>query len=94
MLGHQPLWCVKNTTLWIGSPLATHRVKFTQYVMNLALFARSLTWWVVVDCCCAVYFPQWGGMFFAAKPGVTEEDYYMSGVLYNSYNDSYSDWLI
>jgi len=25
-----------------------------------------------------VYFPQWGGMFFAAKSGVTEEDYYMS----------------
>jgi hypothetical protein len=26
-----------------------------------------------------VYFPMWGGMFCAAKPGVTEEDYYMSG---------------
>lgn len=23
-----------------------------------------------------VYFPQWGGMFCAAKPGITEEDYY------------------
>lgn len=28
-----------------------------------------------------VYFPMWGGMFCAAKPGVTEEDYYMSGGL-------------
>jgi hypothetical protein len=26
-----------------------------------------------------VYFPMWGGMFCAAKPGVTEEDYYISG---------------
>eukprot|EP00882_Tetradesmus_deserticola_P020203 GHRQ01021780.1.p1 GENE.GHRQ01021780.1~~GHRQ01021780.1.p1 ORF type:complete len:278 (+),score=92.87 GHRQ01021780.1:423-1256(+) len=26
----------------------------------------------------AVYFPMWGGMFCAAKPGITEEDYYMS----------------
>ncbi|WIA11705.1 hypothetical protein OEZ85_011801 [Tetradesmus obliquus] len=25
-----------------------------------------------------VYFPMWGGMFCKAKPGVTEEDYYMS----------------
>jgi len=25
-----------------------------------------------------VYFPQWGGMFCAAKPGVTEEDYYLA----------------
>lgn len=26
-----------------------------------------------------MYFPMWGGMFCAAKPGVTEEDYYISG---------------
>jgi hypothetical protein len=26
-----------------------------------------------------VYFPMWGGMFCPAKPGVTEEDYYLSG---------------
>jgi len=25
-----------------------------------------------------VYFPQWGGMFCRAKPGITEEDYYVS----------------
>lgn len=25
-----------------------------------------------------VYFPMWGGMFAAGKPGVTEEDYYVS----------------
>lgn len=25
-----------------------------------------------------VYFPMWGGMLFPAKPGVTEEDYYLS----------------
>ncbi len=25
----------------------------------------------------AVYFPMWGGMLFPAKPGVTEEDYYL-----------------
>jgi MFS transporter, NNP family, nitrate/nitrite transporter len=25
-----------------------------------------------------VYFPMWGGMFCGAKPGVTEEDYYLS----------------
>jgi NNP family nitrate/nitrite transporter-like MFS transporter len=25
-----------------------------------------------------VYFPMWGGMLFPAKPGVSEEDYYMA----------------
>eukprot|EP01025_Chloroclados_australasicus_P009260 TRINITY_DN13565_c1_g1_i4.p1 TRINITY_DN13565_c1_g1~~TRINITY_DN13565_c1_g1_i4.p1 ORF type:complete len:131 (-),score=16.93 TRINITY_DN13565_c1_g1_i4:307-654(-) len=24
-----------------------------------------------------IYFPQWGGMFFGPRPGVTEEDYYL-----------------
>lgn len=27
-----------------------------------------------------VFFPMWGGMFCPAKPGVTEEDYYVSGL--------------
>ncbi len=26
----------------------------------------------------AQYFPMWGGMFFPAKKGVTEEDYYFA----------------
>ena len=26
-----------------------------------------------------VYFPQWGGMLVGAKPGVSEEDYYLAG---------------
>lgn len=25
-----------------------------------------------------MYFPQWGGLFAAAKPGVTELDYYLA----------------
>jgi len=25
-----------------------------------------------------IYFPMWGGMFCAPKPGVTEEDYYLA----------------
>eukprot|EP01026_Neomeris_dumetosa_P067202 TRINITY_DN6545_c0_g1_i1.p3 TRINITY_DN6545_c0_g1~~TRINITY_DN6545_c0_g1_i1.p3 ORF type:complete len:168 (+),score=27.67 TRINITY_DN6545_c0_g1_i1:2-505(+) len=59
---------ILQAALFRDSPLETY-----EGIRYMGIIIIGVTLLVV-----PVYFPMWGGMLFPAKPGVTEEDYYLA----------------